>query len=73
MKGNNIMTEKFRIIVYAEANYIFNIVEQNFRWRKDGLSTTLCNAIAHAIKIKPAGGRIEIHTSINKDGENVFT
>jgi hypothetical protein len=50
----------FRIIVKYADGSIYDIWEQEFRWRKDGVSKSLCNGMWHAIEIKPEGGSIEV-------------
>lgn len=50
----------FRIIVTRADGSIYDIWEHEFRWRKDGLSQTLCDGVAHAMAVLPEGGKIQI-------------
>ena len=58
----------FRLITYDKEDNIMEVWQQDFKWRKDGLSTTICTAINHALKIKPKGGRIELMVNDNYKG-----
>ena len=54
--------ESFRVIVFDKDKVICDIWENDFNWRKDKLSNSLCAAVKHAISVKPDGGTIEINT-----------
>jgi len=54
--------ESFRVIVFDKDKVICDIWENDFNWRKDKLSNSLCVVVKHAISVKPDGGTIEINT-----------